>query len=445
LNVARTLGGDPAEVSAGQAAQLLARWEQESSAADRTVELEAARHALAAARGEFARAEARLAAAQHAAQAGPVSRQEVRLRYEQADRSAPAGVDRPVPPEPQVEAARGEAFAAADGLGEATRDLEAARVRVQEAEAAEHEARHGHEAARGRKSLLEEQLRATQATVQAYAGTLAALGLATSADDGPVAELEETNRRIGRLEQAAERACWLTEAARVTTLREAVAQAEAQEAEARAQVKSATEEANRWARATAGANRAAAALGTARTREQDQRLTCYEPAVNEIYRRINPHPYFPHIRLEPTPQTSQLTIHATTAENQVRLPVQQYFSMAQANVVALSIFLGTALLQTWSGLRLICIDDPIQQMDDLNTVAFLDVLHAIVQRQRQVVVTTANKEFYQLMLRRYAYLNQHQTRFRAFRLRTVNLETGPDMAEDSPRFLSDTLVRLGPN
>jgi hypothetical protein len=112
-------------------------------------------------------------------------------------------------------------------------------------------------------------------------------------------------------------------------------------------------------------------------------------------------------------------------------------------VVALSIFLGTALLQTWSGLRLICIDDPIQQMDDLNTVAFLDVLHGVVQRGRQVVLTTANKEFYQLMLGRYAYLNQQRTRFRALRLRSVNVTEGPDMAEDSPCFLPDGMVRLG--
>lgn len=52
------------------------------------------------------------------------------------------------------------------------------------------------------------------------------------------------------------------------------------------------------------------------------------------------------------------------------------FSKAQVNIVAISIFLSMALRQQCTKLNTILLDDPMQSMDDLNIISFIDVLRS---------------------------------------------------------------------
>jgi hypothetical protein len=167
--------------------------------------------------------------------------------------------------------------------------------------------------------------------------------------------------------------------------------------------------------------------------EDKQRLQGYEEIIQLLYKRISPHPFFGPLNLDINSTEECMNIRFRPMEGQlVTAAVNKYFSMAQANAVALSIFLGTALLQTWSKLGFICIDDPVQHMDDLNTFSFLDLIQVIQESGRQIIVTTASEDLYRTMLSRFALLNtEEEVIFQAFRLIGVTPQ-GPEIRDDTP-------------
>ena len=85
-----------------------------------------------------------------------------------------------------------------------------------------------------------------------------------------------------------------------------------------------------------------------------------------------------------------------------------FLSSAQANVLALSIFLSLAGKQNWSKLETILLDDPVQHLDDLDAVAFLDSLRAMALGgfgpKKQIIVSTCDKNLYLLMIRKFSLL-----------------------------------------
>ena len=97
----------------------------------------------------------------------------------------------------------------------------------------------------------------------------------------------------------------------------------------------------------------------------------------------------------------------------------KFFSDAQMNVLAISVFLAGALQQRWSRFRTLFIDDPIQQMDEMNVAAFLDLLRGLAG-DHQFIVFTCSRDFYLLALDKLACLNKTRPgRFCAYRLEGV--------------------------
>jgi exonuclease SbcC len=89
------------------------------------------------------------------------------------------------------------------------------------------------------------------------------------------------------------------------------------------------------------------------------------------------------------------------------------------NSLAITIFLAGALSQQWSGFSTILIDDPIQQMDEMNVLAFLDLLRGL-SGQRQFLIFTCSRDFYLLALEKLACLNvSSEKNFRAYRMEGV--------------------------
>jgi exonuclease SbcC len=77
---------------------------------------------------------------------------------------------------------------------------------------------------------------------------------------------------------------------------------------------------------------------------------------------------------------------------------QDYSSTGQANVLALSVFLGLALRQTFSLARFLLLDEPVQNLDDLHFLAFLTLLKRVAL-SRQVIISTADSNVTEILRR----------------------------------------------
>lgn len=112
---------------------------------------------------------------------------------------------------------------------------------------------------------------------------------------------------------------------------------------------------------------------------------------------------------------------------------QFYLSNAQANVLALSLFLSFTRAQRWARLETILLDDPVQHLDDLDAVAFLDTLRSValgsLGPRKQVVVSTCDQNLYLLMIRKFGMLESMGLRLTAISLLDRG-EAGPEVLYD---------------
>jgi exonuclease SbcC len=183
-------------------------------------------------------------------------------------------------------------------------------------------------------------------------------------------------------------------------------------------------------------------LGGEQSRHVEEQLEAFAPTINLVYKRLSPHPVFGPIRLQVVPvkdaKEKALRITAEVEGSEVAIESDSvtpysFFSEAQLNVLCLSIFLACALRQSWSGFRLIGVDDPVQQMDDLNANALFDLIRGLVPLKRQFFVATCDLRLYRMALEKFACLNAgHSRGFLAYRL-----EAG---AKLGPRFIIDAPV-----
>ena len=123
--------------------------------------------------------------------------------------------------------------------------------------------------------------------------------------------------------------------------------------------------------------------------------------INQIYNKIDPHPTMKHIKFIAQKESSGLKTRIYTYDdsegNNTMSPVV-YLSSAQVNILSLCIFLSKVLSEKNSTLNTIFIDDPIQHLDGINLLSFIDVLRTITTDMgRQIVISTHNEQFYKLL------------------------------------------------
>ncbi|MCD6471793.1 AAA family ATPase [Candidatus Aerophobetes bacterium] len=173
-------------------------------------------------------------------------------------------------------------------------------------------------------------------------------------------------------------------------------------------------------------------------RLQEQRhFDCFRPTINLIYHRLNAHPLLGDIEISFKREELKIISKTSFISPQntgkvVEIPPSHVFSEAQLNTLAISIFLASAIEQGWSRFRAILIDDPVQNMDDLNSYAFLDLILGLAGLGHQFIISTCNRDFYKLMLMKFSCLNKTKKRFIAYRLQGIYRE-GPKIMEDTPR------------
>jgi DNA repair exonuclease SbcCD ATPase subunit len=139
--------------------------------------------------------------------------------------------------------------------------------------------------------------------------------------------------------------------------------------------------------------------------EISQLLTQYADTIKKFYHYLNPSMYMRDLNLRIQPNESRsnrLIFEVSSSENEKKHSPSYIFSAAQNNVLALSIFLSFAIKQQWSKLDAIFLDDPIQNMDDINIHSFVDLIRGIQkQTDKQFFISTHDDRIYNFMLHKF--------------------------------------------
>lgn len=121
-------------------------------------------------------------------------------------------------------------------------------------------------------------------------------------------------------------------------------------------------------------------------------------SMNQIYSIIEPNKEFKNLNIEIEFNDNDapgLYIKGKGDNNDI-CP-EYFFSSAQLNTVALSMFLGGALSLDMN-VKTIFIDDPVGHFDDINVLAFVDLMRNIVKDgQYQVIISTHDESFFNLL------------------------------------------------
>lgn len=129
----------------------------------------------------------------------------------------------------------------------------------------------------------------------------------------------------------------------------------------------------------------------------------YEGLINDLYRKIDPHPDYKKVVFKPDfsdlkPKLSVCVYQ--DKEDELIIP-NLYFSTAQLNILSLSIFLAKALNakdEKGKSLECIFIDDPIQSMDSINILSTIDLIRSIVvNHKKQIILSTHDENFHNLL------------------------------------------------
>lgn len=122
--------------------------------------------------------------------------------------------------------------------------------------------------------------------------------------------------------------------------------------------------------------------------------------ISHIYEKIEPHKRFRRLQYQiefSDDGKPELYVKVLNDKEDGVVP-ELFFSSAQLNTVALSVFLGGALSAYNPKVKTIFIDDPIGHFDDLNVLSFIDVIRTIIsETDWQIIISTHEENFYEIM------------------------------------------------
>lgn len=125
--------------------------------------------------------------------------------------------------------------------------------------------------------------------------------------------------------------------------------------------------------------------------------------INDIYEKLEPHETLKTLISEfrfNDNDKAELVFKVVGNDDKKYSP-EWYFSTAQLNVVAFSIFLGRALQTQDAPINSIFIDDPVGHFDEINVVCFVDLLRNIIENTgRQLIISTHEERVFNLIRRK---------------------------------------------
>jgi len=145
-------------------------------------------------------------------------------------------------------------------------------------------------------------------------------------------------------------------------------------------------------------------------------LAAAQECVNDLY----PHRHLNEVDIDFT--EGELLVKDRWLSKGVR--PQDYSSTGQANVLALSVFLGLALRQTFSASRFLLLDEPVQNLDDLHFLAFLTLLKRVAL-SRQVIISIADSNVAGIMRRQLRSWSLSNHRWCEYEWVAFQPESGP--------------------
>ncbi|MES5930168.1 AAA family ATPase [Bacillus cereus group sp. MG9] len=130
-------------------------------------------------------------------------------------------------------------------------------------------------------------------------------------------------------------------------------------------------------------------------------LNQYYSPIQKYFRYLNPLPTRSSIKFEGEGEKLfvKVIFDEHDDEGDITTP-KNVLSSGQLNVLAISIFLGMNDSQKIHELDFIAIDDPIQNMDDINQFSICDVLGSV---KKQLIFSTHNFEFLKLFIKKNEY------------------------------------------
>ncbi|MEM8937886.1 MAG: AAA family ATPase [Bacteroidota bacterium] len=140
--------------------------------------------------------------------------------------------------------------------------------------------------------------------------------------------------------------------------------------------------------------------------------------ISAIYQKIDPHPDYNQIKFncDFTERSPRLQIYTIDKKGNESIPAL-YFSSAQINVLSLSIFLARALKAKKPNgdiVECIFIDDPIQSMDSINILSFIDLFRSIVVNLKRQLIVSSHEENFHLLLQKKIPSGLFKSKFISF-------------------------------
>ena len=141
-------------------------------------------------------------------------------------------------------------------------------------------------------------------------------------------------------------------------------------------------------------------------------------SIQAFYGQLNMHPIFSNLDFytDTANKNNYLNIIVKSEKN-VEANAQLIFSSAQINAVALSIFFAMSINQNWTDLNILALDDPIQSLDEINLVSFIDLLRLFCRNyDRQIIISTHDYSFFKLLQKKFRYFQTRVFDYSAYSL-----------------------------
>jgi exonuclease SbcC len=157
-------------------------------------------------------------------------------------------------------------------------------------------------------------------------------------------------------------------------------------------------------------------IGTVLGTKSKDYLNTSQSLIQKYYRYLNPLPSNNNIKFDG--DNGELNILIPFNNEEQYANVQHTLSSGQLNVLAISIFLAINESQKISKLDFLAIDDPIQNMDDVNRFAICDVLGSL---KKQLILSTHDLDFVKLFIKK----NEHiKSEIQLYILESPQLKSG---------------------
>lgn len=126
-----------------------------------------------------------------------------------------------------------------------------------------------------------------------------------------------------------------------------------------------------------------------------------EPLTQDLFERLAPHPTFTQLSFshELYRGRGSSIPQATDPQSNLEISPAVGFSSAQANVAALCYFLAFAFASSEADFGVVLLDDPLQSMDDVNTLGFSDLCR-FLRKEKQLIIATHEERLSNLLVRK---------------------------------------------